>query len=202
MADLKLAVTEACTNCDRARATPGGGGEEIVVRLAVDACLLVEVQDWGSVSTPIDGEVDHAGVGLMLIRSLTDELTVTSSLREPRGFAKRLESRSETRDARRGAVRDREGSRHSGRGMARNGAEVLVGALDLERHEEARRGPRGDPASTPCPCTSFLPTGSSRSSGRAADCPSVSLKSTLPVGHRLDGERERELGRRLGRRSP
>lgn len=98
VADLKLAVTEACTNSIE-RGYPGGvEGAEIVVRVAVDdAMILVEVQDWGigfdadADSGPADEMRDHAGVGLMLIRSLTDELTVTSS---PSGslvaFAKRI----------------------------------------------------------------------------------------------------------------
>jgi serine/threonine-protein kinase RsbW len=85
VADLKLAVTEACTNAIEHAYGGDAGANEIVVRFAVeDDALSVEVQDWG---VGFDAEIepqrqeelrDHAGVGLMLIRSLTDELTIES----------------------------------------------------------------------------------------------------------------------------
>jgi serine/threonine-protein kinase RsbW len=88
VADLKLAVTEACTNAIEHAYAGDPGSNEIVVRFALDdGALSVEVQDWGvgfdtEVEPPRDEELeelrDHAGVGLMLIRSLTDELTIES----------------------------------------------------------------------------------------------------------------------------
>ena len=88
VADLKLAVTEACTNAIEHAYAGDSGANEIVVRFALgDDTLSVEVQDWGAgfdgdVEPPRDEELeelrDHAGVGLMLIRSLTDELTIES----------------------------------------------------------------------------------------------------------------------------
>src|SRR5215471_16422829 len=85
VADLKLAVTEACTNAIEHAYAGNPGANEIVVRFALDDdALSVEVQDWGAgfdteLEPPRDDELrDRAGVGLMLIRSLTDELTIES----------------------------------------------------------------------------------------------------------------------------
>jgi serine/threonine-protein kinase RsbW len=85
VADLKLAVTEACTNAIEHAYAGDPGSNEIVVRFALDDdTLAVEVQDWGSgfdaEAEPVRDEElrDHAGVGLLLIRSLTDELTIES----------------------------------------------------------------------------------------------------------------------------
>jgi anti-sigma regulatory factor (Ser/Thr protein kinase) len=70
-----------------------------VVRFALDdQALSVEVQDWGvgfDADVERDGTEeelrDHAGVGLMLIRSLTDELTIESGgTGSTVSFAKRL----------------------------------------------------------------------------------------------------------------
>ena len=98
VADLKLAVTEACTNAIEHGYGEEPDGKEIVVRFLVDDDVLaVEVQDWGigfdaDVEPVRDEELrDHAGVGLMLIRSLTDELTIESgSSGSTVSFAKRL----------------------------------------------------------------------------------------------------------------
>ena len=85
VADLKLAVTEACTNAIEHAYSGDPGDNEVVVRFSLDEdALSVEVQDWGS-GFDADRHVsddelrDHAGVGLMLIRSLTDELTIVSA---------------------------------------------------------------------------------------------------------------------------
>jgi serine/threonine-protein kinase RsbW len=99
VADLKLAVTEACTNAIEHAYADQPGSNEIVVRFAVDdGAIAVEVQDWGVGFDADDVEPvreeelrDHAGVGLMLIRSLTDELTIESSgSGSTVSFAKRL----------------------------------------------------------------------------------------------------------------
>jgi serine/threonine-protein kinase RsbW len=86
VADLKLAVTEACTNAIDHGYSGGASGDEVVVRVAIDDTMLfVEVQDWGigfdadEESRPVDEMRDHAGVGLSLIRSLSDKLILTSS---------------------------------------------------------------------------------------------------------------------------
>jgi serine/threonine-protein kinase RsbW len=98
VADLKLAVTEACTNAIEHAYAGDPGSNEIVIRFALDDDVLsVEVQDWGGgfdagVEPDRTEELrDHAGVGLMLIRSLTDELTIESSgAGSTVAFAKRL----------------------------------------------------------------------------------------------------------------
>ena len=108
VADLKLAVTEACTNAIEHGYDGGDGDDEIVIRAVVDdEKMVIEVQDWGigfdaeahwgargefrdPAELSFEGR-DRAGVGLSLIRALSDELTVTSG---PSGslvaFAKRL----------------------------------------------------------------------------------------------------------------
>jgi len=98
VADLKLAVTEACTNAIEHGYGDDADGKEIVVRFSVDDdAFAVEVQDWGigfdaDVEPVRDEELrDHAGVGLMLIRSLTDEVTIESGgSGSTVSFAKRL----------------------------------------------------------------------------------------------------------------
>jgi serine/threonine-protein kinase RsbW len=98
VADLKLAVTEACTNAIEHAYAGDPGSNEIVIRFALDDdTLAVEVQDWGSgfdaeaEPAPEEELRDHAGVGLMLIRSLTDELTIESGgAGSTVSFAKRL----------------------------------------------------------------------------------------------------------------
>ena len=98
IADLKLAVTEACTNAIEHAYAGDPASNEIVVRFALDdGALSVEVQDWGTgfdteIEPPPDEELrDRAGVGLMLIRSLTDELTIESGgAGSTISFAKRL----------------------------------------------------------------------------------------------------------------
>jgi serine/threonine-protein kinase RsbW len=100
VADLKLAVTEACTNAIEHAYAGRPGANEIVVRFAVNGDVLaIEVQDWGAgfdadvEPVPEEDLRDHAGVGLMLIRSLTDELTIESGgAGSTVAFAKRLSS--------------------------------------------------------------------------------------------------------------
>jgi serine/threonine-protein kinase RsbW len=98
VADLKLAVTEACTNAIEHAYAGNPGDNEVIVRFALgDDELWVEVQDWGigfdADAEPVRDEElrDHAGVGLMLIRSLTDELRIESGgSGSTVAFAKRL----------------------------------------------------------------------------------------------------------------
>jgi serine/threonine-protein kinase RsbW len=92
LGDLKLALTEACTNSVRHAYGNGGGIVEIVYELHDDR-LVVEVVDDGEGFTPdevADGgspELSEGGLGIAIIRSLTDELEIGSA---PGGRGSRL----------------------------------------------------------------------------------------------------------------
>jgi serine/threonine-protein kinase RsbW len=81
--DLKLALTEACTNSVRYAYADGGEGEvEIVYRLEPDR-LVVEVGDDGSGFDPDSSalhgeaaELDEGGLGIEIIRALADEVEI------------------------------------------------------------------------------------------------------------------------------
>jgi serine/threonine-protein kinase RsbW len=79
LADLKLAVTEACSNSVR---HAYGEGREGVVQIDYELHsdrLVIEVSDSGAGFDPHSwederGELTEGGLGLAIIRSLTDEL--------------------------------------------------------------------------------------------------------------------------------
>ena len=79
--DLKLALTEACTNSVRHAYGNGGGEVEIVYELEPDR-LVVEVGDMGSGFEPTDlasageAELEEGGLGIEIIRALTDEVEI------------------------------------------------------------------------------------------------------------------------------
>ena len=81
LADLKLALTEACSNSVRhAYQADGAGIVEVIYRLGTDR-LVIEVLDEGKGFNPeeVGGdarELDESGLGLAIIRSVTDELEV------------------------------------------------------------------------------------------------------------------------------
>ena len=81
VADLKLALTEACSNSVRhAYHEDREGTVEIVYRLADDR-LIIEVLDQGKGFDPERvganaRDLDESGLGLAIIRSVTDELEV------------------------------------------------------------------------------------------------------------------------------
>jgi serine/threonine-protein kinase RsbW len=98
LGDLKLALTEACTNSVRHAYGDAGGTVEIGYELYPDR-LVVEVADQGNGFAPPGGrrelsedELMEGGLGIAIIESLTDELQISerpgggSSLR----FVKRL----------------------------------------------------------------------------------------------------------------
>ena len=98
LADLKLALTEACSNSVRHAYREGRSGT-VDVRYELDGSqLAVEVVDEGSgfdVSAAdgdgSDGELDEGGLGLAIIRAVTDELAIDSHGRGSRlRFAKNL----------------------------------------------------------------------------------------------------------------
>jgi serine/threonine-protein kinase RsbW len=79
--DLKLALTEACTNSVKHAYGNGGGEVEIVYQLESDR-LVVEVGDMGSgfepgaLSAGHDSELEEGGLGIEIIRALADEVEI------------------------------------------------------------------------------------------------------------------------------
>jgi serine/threonine-protein kinase RsbW len=86
VADLKLAVTEACTNVIKHAYPRAGEPGRIVVRYTAEPGMLsIEVEDFGSgfaygapPPAPDQNGGGH-GMGLMIIRVLTDELDISST---------------------------------------------------------------------------------------------------------------------------
>ena len=79
VADLKLALTEACTNCVR-HAYPGGHGfVEILYDLQPDR-LVIEIVDDGAGFDPgprdASGDLSEGGLGIAIIESIADELEI------------------------------------------------------------------------------------------------------------------------------
>jgi serine/threonine-protein kinase RsbW len=80
LADMKLALTEACSNSVRHAYRDGREGlVEIVYRLHADR-LVIDVLDDGEGFQPPaahrNEDLDESGLGLAIIRALTDELHV------------------------------------------------------------------------------------------------------------------------------
>jgi serine/threonine-protein kinase RsbW len=80
--DLKLALTEACTNSVRHAYADGGEGEVEIVYKLEPGRLTVEVGDAGSgfdpENTHHEGEakLDEGGLGIEIIRALADEVEI------------------------------------------------------------------------------------------------------------------------------
>ena len=83
LADLKLAITEACSNSIRHAYREGRDGSvEIRSELEGDR-LTVEVSDAGSgfsvdAAPGSDDDLDEGGLGLAIIEAVTDELAIES----------------------------------------------------------------------------------------------------------------------------
>ena len=81
IADMKLALTEACSNSIRHADEDGrDGAVEIRYELAAER-LAVEVSDDGEGFDPEileiqPGELDEGGLGIAIIRALTDDLSI------------------------------------------------------------------------------------------------------------------------------
>jgi serine/threonine-protein kinase RsbW len=77
--DLKLAVTEACTNSVRHAYGENGGAVDIVFELHDDR-LVVEVSDdgagLGAAQPESSAGLTEGGLGIAIIRALTDEFEV------------------------------------------------------------------------------------------------------------------------------
>jgi serine/threonine-protein kinase RsbW len=81
IADVKLALTEACSNSIRHAYADGRDGQvEIRYELA-DSTLAVEVSDEGGGFDPAlldadPGGLDEGGLGIAIIRAVTDDLSI------------------------------------------------------------------------------------------------------------------------------
>jgi serine/threonine-protein kinase RsbW len=97
LGDLKLALTEACTNSVRHAYSGGDGMVEILYELHADR-LVVEVRDRGEgfeppeASVRADDDLSEGGLGIAIIKALADEFEIRE---RPEGgshlrFVKRL----------------------------------------------------------------------------------------------------------------
>jgi serine/threonine-protein kinase RsbW len=81
LGDMKLALTEACTNSVQHAYDGGDGVVEILYELHADR-LVVEVSDSGEGFEPGDAtrqdpeELAESGLGIAIIEALTDELEI------------------------------------------------------------------------------------------------------------------------------
>jgi serine/threonine-protein kinase RsbW len=88
LGDLKLALTEACTNSVRHAYNGGEGSVEILYELYPDR-LVVEVADEGEGFEPpttpstalTDEELSEGGLGIAIIEALADEFEITEGAR-------------------------------------------------------------------------------------------------------------------------
>jgi serine/threonine-protein kinase RsbW len=84
LADLKLAITEACSNSVRHAYSEGGGMIQILYRLESDR-IEIEVSDdgigfdhGGVGGPPGEVELSEGGLGIAIIRSVADDLEFTT----------------------------------------------------------------------------------------------------------------------------
>ena len=92
VADLKLALTEACSNSVRHAYAEGREGVVEIRYELDDDRIRVEVADDGHGFDPVLTqrpleEIDEGGLGIAIIRAVTDELDIT---RGPEGQGSRL----------------------------------------------------------------------------------------------------------------
>jgi serine/threonine-protein kinase RsbW len=92
VADLKLALTEACSNSVRHAYDEGRDGVVEVRYELGDDRLEIEVADEGNGFDPevvaaAEEDLDEGGLGLAIIRALTDELSIGA---RPQGGGSRL----------------------------------------------------------------------------------------------------------------
>lgn len=95
LADLKLAITEAASNCVRHAYGDDEGFVEIVYQVEADR-LVIEVSDNGEGFEPGAGhglpeDLTEGGLGIAIIRAIADEFEITSGQEGSRlRFAKLL----------------------------------------------------------------------------------------------------------------
>lgn len=81
IADVKLALTEACSNSIRHAYADGREGAVEIRYELLDESISVEVSDEGGGFEPLepapDGdELDEGGLGIAIIRAVTDDLSI------------------------------------------------------------------------------------------------------------------------------
>ena len=91
LADLKLALTEACSNSVRHAYGDGVGAVEIVYELLRDR-LVIEVADEGGgfdppAPEPDDADLSEGGLGIAIIRAIADDVHIDAA---PDGRGSRL----------------------------------------------------------------------------------------------------------------
>jgi serine/threonine-protein kinase RsbW len=84
LADLKLALTEACSNAVRHAYGPDAGSVELVYELLPDR-LIIEVRDDGTGFVPPSGledmgELGEGGLGIAIIREIVDDLEISEKI--------------------------------------------------------------------------------------------------------------------------
>jgi serine/threonine-protein kinase RsbW len=81
LGDLKLALTEACTNSVRHAYANGAGTVEIVYELYPDRLEVVVVDQGEGFTRQVGGtetdELTEGGLGIAIIEALSDELEIT-----------------------------------------------------------------------------------------------------------------------------
>ena len=82
LADLKLALTEACSNSVRHAYPEDGGIVEVVYELLPDRLVIEVADDGAGFAAPearaADTELSEGGLGIAIIRSLVDEVEIGS----------------------------------------------------------------------------------------------------------------------------
>ena len=93
LADLKLALTEACGNCVR-HAYPDGQGDVSVAYAFDDGTIEMIVEDHGVGldATAAPSRSDESGMGLPIIRTVVDELEIRPGV-DGRGTIVRMTKR-------------------------------------------------------------------------------------------------------------
>ena len=93
LADLKLALTEACGNCVR-HAYPDGQGDVSVAYAFDDGTIEMIVEDHGVGldATAAPSRTDESGMGLPIIRTVVDELEIRHGV-DGRGTIVRMTKR-------------------------------------------------------------------------------------------------------------
>lgn len=80
LSDLKLALTEACTNSMRHAYGSGGGSVEIQFVLEAESIAIEVLDDGGGIRMPngreAESDSDGGGLGLAIIRAVTDETEI------------------------------------------------------------------------------------------------------------------------------